>query len=418
MKARQHQNGHVYLHGKTWYLRYRVPEIQADGCVKNMQKCQKLVECRGQYRSKRAVQPLALEFLAPYNTNSASLLSGVTLNHWMTKHYLPMIKSGGADSTYPDYYNKWNRYVRPHGDVPLREFRTSVGQEMLRTISVEHDLSSTTLKHVKSLLSGAFSEALRQDVLGGSNPMRHVRIPKARGPKDTYAYSLQEILAMLKVLDGMAAAVVAVASFTGLRDSELRGLRWEDYNGKEIFVLRAVWRGRVKPPKTKASKAPVAVIEILAGYLDALWRSQGRPDTGFVFASEKGTPQDLQMFAQRVIRPALTDAGLTWHAYHACRRGLATNLHQLGISDVVIQRILRHSNASVTRNCYIKTADVDAVKAMEKLQCATAVQQWASSQQSDVVKKSADAAEVSENTQVVGTGGEGGFEPPIQLLTV
>jgi len=32
-----------------------------------------------------------------------------------------------------------------------------------------------------------------------------------------------------------------------------------------------------------------------------------------------------------------------WHGWHAFRRGLATNLHALGVDDKTIQAILRHS---------------------------------------------------------------------------
>jgi integrase len=56
---------------------------------------------------------------------------------------------------------------------------------------------------------------------------------------------------------------------------------------------------------------------------------------------------------------------------HAFRRGLATNLHQLGVQDKVIQRILRHSNVAVTQACYIKTADADVQRAMEQLAVAS-----------------------------------------------
>jgi integrase len=55
--------------------------------------------------------------------------------------------------------------------------------------------------------------------------MRYLRVPKGRDSKETYAYSLEEILPMLSTLDGVAKAVVAAAAFTGLRHSELRGLR-------------------------------------------------------------------------------------------------------------------------------------------------------------------------------------------------
>jgi integrase len=62
--------------------------------------------------------------------------------------------------------------------------------------------------------------------------------------------------------------------------------------------------------------------------------------------------------------------GLKWHGWHAFRRGLATNLHRLGVQDGTIQRILRHSTVSVTQACYIKTPDAAVVEAMRSLQNA------------------------------------------------
>ena len=49
---------------------------------------------------------------------------------------------------------------------------------------------------------------------------------------------------------------------------------------------------------------------------------------------------------------------------------LATNLNRLGVDDLVIQRILRHSNVAVTQACYIKTVSEDAKAAMQKLETA------------------------------------------------
>jgi hypothetical protein len=49
-------------------------------------------------------------------------------------------------------------------------------------------------------------------------------------------------------------------------------------------------------------------------------------------------------------------------------RGLATNLHRLGVSNKVIQLILRHANVAVTQASYIKTVDADATAAMKRLE--------------------------------------------------
>jgi integrase len=85
---------------------------------------------------------------------------------------------------------------------------------------------------------------------------------------------------------------------------------------------------------------------------------------------------NLEALAVDVIRPTLQQANLAWHGWHAFRRGLATNLHRLGVSDKVIQQILRHANVTTTMNIYVKTVSVDAANAMKSLEamCATTVQ--------------------------------------------
>ncbi|HEV2197169.1 MAG TPA: tyrosine-type recombinase/integrase, partial [Candidatus Acidoferrum sp.] len=56
-----------------------------------------------------------------------------------------------------------------------------------------------------------------------------------------------------------------------------------------------------------------------------------------------------------------------WHGWHAFRRGLATNLHALGVDDKTIQAILRHSNIGITQNIYIKSVNESQVSAMDTL---------------------------------------------------
>jgi integrase len=102
----------------------------------------------------------------------------------------------------------------------------------------------------------------------------------------------------------------------------------------------------------------------------------GWPRYGFVFAYGLGKPMNLEALAWDVIRPALTKANLHWHGWQAFRRGLATNLHRLGVSDKIIQQIFRHADISTTMNIYVKTVSADAANAMKTLEtmCATTVQ--------------------------------------------
>jgi len=83
-----------------------------------------------------------------------------------------------------------------------------------------------------------------------------------------------------------------------------------------------------------------------------------------MFPSPEWKPINLDALAADVIVPPVTRAGVRWHGWHAFRRGLATNLHHLGVSDKTIQRILRHSDAPVTQKSYIKTVDSEVAAAM------------------------------------------------------
>jgi integrase len=56
-----------------------------------------------------------------------------------------------------------------------------------------------------------------------------------------------------------------------------------------------------------------------------------------------------------------------WHGWHAFRRGLATNLHTLGVDDKTIQAILRHSNIGLTINLYVKSVNESQVNALNAL---------------------------------------------------
>jgi len=75
-----------------------------------------------------------------------------------------------------------------------------------------------------------------------------------------------------------------------------------------------------------------------------------------------------------------------WHGWHAFRRGLATNLHRLGVAGKEIQSILRHASLSTTMNIDVISVNAESVAAMkmlESLVCTNCAQQASSS--SDVV---------------------------------
>ena len=264
----------------------------------------------------------------------------------------------------------WNNHIRGRvGHIRLREFRTVDASRMPKATASENDLTRTTLQHIKGVLSGIFTHAKNEGAFDGANPVRDVHIPSnAREPRETYAYNLNQICRVLESLPLLPKASVATAAFAGLREGELRGLEWTDYEGDVLHVNRSVWKDVVNGPKTRASANPVPVIRQLAEILSAYRSSMGNPTSGIMFHAGAGEHLDFDKLAQRTIRPVVDLIGLEWHGWHGFRRGIASNLYELGADEKIVQRVLRHAKSHVTKDRYIKAFDPAVLAAMKKME--------------------------------------------------
>ena len=65
---------------------------------------------------------------------------------------------------------------------------------------------------------------------------------------------------------------------------------------------------------------------------------------------------------------ALEGLRLEWYGWHGFRRGIASNLYELGANEKIVQRILRHAKPHVTKDRYIKAFDPAVLAAMKNLE--------------------------------------------------
>jgi integrase len=326
-----------------------------------------------------------------------------TIGDFVERVYLPWIERYQRPSTLKGYRQVWKQHLKPLCErMWLKEVRTyqvqgwlnAIGENgsVCRETSERVPLSKNSLKRIQSVLSGVFALAKQLGYYEGVNPLQDTRIdPRAAEPAETYAYSLEEVQALVAVLPEPAATAFAVAAFMGLRIGEIEALQWEDYRDGEMHIARSIWNGHVGAPKTRKSAAPVPVIRHLAERLEMHRLHSRNPQAGPIFANSSCKPMSMNNLLGRVIRPVLNrcarcgmakgkphlkadheyhrDARLPqWHGWHAARRGLGSNLYRLGVPPMVIQRILRHSNVSTTANYYIKTAADDVRNAMAKFE--------------------------------------------------
>jgi integrase len=87
-----------------------------------------------------------------------------------------------------------------------------------------------------------------------------------------------------------------------------------------------------------------------------------------MFHNGGGECLDIDKLAQCVIRPAVEASALPWYGWHGFRRGVASNLYELGANEKIVQRILRHAKPHVTNERYTKAFDPAVRDAMQRLQ--------------------------------------------------
>lgn len=368
------QKGKIYLKDASWWFRYKTPVIQ-DGRKKWINRYVRLAPA-ARFNSAAQVEKAGLvaKYRAELDTSRMTPSSMQLVDDFVQHVYFPKKIESLRPSTIVGYRNLYRRHLKSRlagrrmCDVKLQD-----AQQLIDAIAREKPLSSQTLKHIKWFSVSVFNLAAQTGAFDSNlkNPFFEIDIPKnTRKSEPTRHATLDDVIAMLEVLPEPAATVLALAAFSGLRKSEIQGLRWGDWTRNELHVRRTAWRTTSvqEQTKTEASSAPVPMIPILAKYLEA--HRNGTRD-GFIFTGPKmGRPLDLKNIAARVIRPALKAAGIPWCGWHGFRRGLSTSLYEMGVDARTRQAILRHANVSITEKFYTKAVDAVSTAAMAKVEAA------------------------------------------------
>ncbi|MHB2265691.1 tyrosine-type recombinase/integrase [Aliihoeflea sp. PC F10.4] len=122
----------------------------------------------------------------------------------------------------------------------------------------------------------------------------------------------EEIKAFLAALDGKWRPVLLTAVFTGLRSSELRGLRWQDVDfvKAEISVRQRTDRyGEIGATKSHSSQRTLPVPPVVMNALKE-WKL-ACPTGELVFPNGQGNPESHSNIINRGLTPAMKRAGLT-----------------------------------------------------------------------------------------------------------
>ena len=220
-------------------------------------------------------------------------------------------------------------------------------------------LSPKTVENYLGTLTVLLNFAVRKKWLD-SSPMLGVDLPRPStdAPIDELTFlephEVARLVARARPGDyhQLDRALYTVAAYTGLRQGELRGLRWQhvDFVRSIVHVLENVTRGRRSSPKGRRRRtvplAPTAAQELVALQNASHWTDE--QDAVFA-APATGNPMARAGIMDRY-REALLAAGLPVHfSFHDLRHTFGTTMARAGVPVGTIQAWMGHADLATTQ---------------------------------------------------------------------
>lgn len=272
------------------------------------------------------------------------------------------------------------RTVRGYRVLVLRSIAPTLGPVPLHELSapdVQRWVNAGASRNALACLRAALSEAVRWGVIP-VNPARAVRPLPVRRKQPTVLSpdEMRNLLAQVK--DDPLEALFTLAAFTGMRQGEILGLRWQDVsltNGS-LTVSRSLWwmpspNGGRQPvltePKTERSRRRIAlhpqVVEALRKHQKAQMLAS---KDGLVFTRPDGTALEPSS-VYRALRRHQAAAGVPVTTFHAIRHAAASMLIASGWDIAAVSELLGHSSTYTTLAIYTHSIEKRRRETMERM---------------------------------------------------
>ncbi|HEX6798642.1 MAG TPA: tyrosine-type recombinase/integrase, partial [Ktedonobacterales bacterium] len=283
-------------------------------------------------------------------------------------------------------------------------------------LQTEQHLSATTVHHAHSVLRKALGDAVREGVLARNVATLTVGVPMPRDFEPTIWNLEQTRTFLAAVRSDRLGALYLVAACTGMRNGELRALRWRDVDldTAHLSVRQGMQRGKrhtpevAGAPKTRAGKRRVELPLLAVAALRAHRRRQAEErlrlgeawadSSGLIFTTTVGTPLDgINLLKQ--FHALLDRLGLPRVRVHDLRHLQASLLLAAGIHPRVVAERLGHGSTKITQDTYshvMPTLQREAADVLDRL--------------FGFVGTDADEGEGGDAGAASGGGGEGGAD--------
>jgi integrase len=382
MARRRFQKPTPFREGNWWWIRVWRDEFR-DGKTQRILKRLKVAPVS---TSAREVQKIASEMLRPMNQGLESIGSATPFGTYIDTIYRPTVLPLLASSTRTNYDGILRKRLVPlFGGFALRDLNTMTLQRYFSGLKVGHP----TAMKIKDVLSSVLGSAVRFQMLV-RNPIEGIQIPLPRTGKRAKPHiSPEQFEQILALMSEPYATMVYVAVYSGLRVSELIGLKWDDIIPDALVIDERCCRGDWDHPKTNGSAATIGVDPRVIARIHQLkgmevtinWGGKGATKTfkvvrsdapgDLVFQSLKtGVPMSDHNILSRHIKPAGRKLGLSWVNWQVLRRSYGTWMVEAGADPKAVQAQTRHSRISTTMDIYaqfVPAAQKRAVAQMSQM---------------------------------------------------
>jgi integrase len=234
--------------------------------------------------------------------------------------------------------------VAAFGDRPVGELRSQEIAAWRIALSAGYRFDATQ----------ALRQVLARAVVWGMidvNPAKlGVDNPSPRRREQRPFESWGELDAVVANLSPRYRPMVIFAAASGLRPAEWLALEWRDIDleARVVYVHRSFTKGRLKCPKTEASRRAVPLQTIA---LEALERQPSSRPSALVFPAERGGYLDLHNFRNREWKPAQIAVGIEpLRRIYDLRHTFATFALRAGISTFDLSRYMGASLTMIDRH--------------------------------------------------------------------
>lgn len=261
----------------------------------------------------------------------------------------------------PSYKEKvnivMNKYLKPNfGHVALLNInKESILAFRASLAKVEHGkkqkcLLPSRINQIMTVLRMIINEGSER--YGFESPFKNIKNLK-EAKTDVMPFTLAEVKAILNTVREDFKPYYTVRFFTGMRTSEVDGLKWKNVNfeRREIYIKEALVNGILGPTKTDGSNRTIQMSpQVYFAFVQQKQRSFKHSE--FVFCNREGKALDYRAVNRRVWHPLLRYLGLEPRRAYQSRHTAATLWLSAGENPEWIARQLGHSTTEMLFRVY------------------------------------------------------------------